>query len=244
MGGDFEPFAVQDRENPNVFAASPDGKYIVMGESLLNGDGQRIGPLPLTNVASTQAWTPAGLVYIDQVGKFWLWNVESPQALPLPRFDNVNTDGWTISEKGDCSYVGRLQATGAVKSVFQHCGDQVVSLSPGWAAGPRLALTASGKVYDTASGSLVQRLDLPTGLTELSDSVHLQYGGWWRGSSSNDVPPLVFLSFTIDLTRIYDDVDLDHRYASVIIGCQVTTGDCGQQFRSEVDNPEVPVVWR
>jgi hypothetical protein len=156
----------------------------------------------------------------------------------------VNTDGWTISDMDGCSRVGRLLASGTLETVFEHCGENIVTLSPGWAPGPRLALADNGEVYDTASGALVQTLDLPHDMLALSDSIHLEYGGWWRGSASNDVAPKVFFSFTVDLTNIYNDVNLEHRYESVIIGCRVTTGECGQQFRSRADAPNVPFVWR
>ncbi|HEX5016440.1 MAG TPA: hypothetical protein VFX15_02505 [Actinomycetes bacterium] len=241
-GSTFQPFADQDLSNPDVFAASRDGKYIAMGDSLLNERGQRVGSLP-PNIASTEAWTPVGLVYSDVRGMMWLWDPQSNDETPLPDLDDVNTDGWTITSTGNCSEVGRLRPSGTVETAFEHCGQPIVTLSPGWAPGARLALTADGEVYDTESGELVQSLDLPDGVTALGEAIELEYGGWWRGNVQNDVAPKAFFSFTVDLRRATDNTP-SHRYEAIIVGCHVTTGDCGRLLSRPADSPGVPFVWR
>jgi hypothetical protein len=242
MGGDFEPFPYQDTSNPKVFAADPGGGYIAMGASLLDQDGELVGDLP-DNVADTQAWTPVGLVYSDAAGGAWLWR---PRFAPLELASSydVNPEGWGIEQRDGCSTVVRLLGSGIVERVFKHCGEYpIVTLSPGWTAGPRLALTASGEVFDTASGELVQQLDLPEGLVEMSDKISLEYGGWWRGNVPNELAPKAFVSFTIDLGRA-TNADSPDRYRAFILGCKVTTGECGRFLTRYADSASVPFVWR
>lgn len=245
LGGEFEPLPYQDPSNPDVFAASLDGRYIAMGRSLLNGDGERIGSLP-ADVASTQAWTPAGLVYSDAAGGAWLWN-PGQQPTALPSTYNVHADGWGIVREDSCWSVYRLRRgqTSATEE-FRHCGAYpVVSLSPAWFAGPRLVLTADGRVLETAGGREVQRLDFPPFLMQLREQLHIEYGGWWRGNVAEPrrAPPKVYVSFTVDL-RQAGTMDAPARYRAFILECKVATGECGRLRTSYSDTPGVPFVWR
>ena len=247
MGGDFEPFPYQDTSNPRVFAAAPSGDYIAMGRSLLDGEGNRIGDLP-NSVDDTQAWTPVGLVYTDAAGGAWLWN---PDAEPerLDSTYNVNVQGWGIVNEGDCSVLYHLQREGAAEKVFEDCGKfPLVTMSPDWAAGPKLVVAANGDVIDTRSGELVRQLDLPQGLWELRDDLNVQWGGWYRGNSSNSELPQVYLSYTVNIEQARG-AEPDAPYRFFILGCRVSTGDCGRTLpmfspTGYSDAAVIPFVYR
>lgn len=247
MGGDFQPFPYQDTSNPRVFAAAPNGDYIAMGRSLLDGDGNRVRDLP-NNVDDTQAWTPVGLVYADASGGAWLWN-PGDEPKRLDDTYNVNVEGWGIVEEGNCSVLYHLRGAPEAEKVFEDCGQfPLVTMSPDWAAGPKLVVAANGTVIDTRSGELVQELDLPEGFWELRDDLNVQWGGWYRGNSSNNVLPQVYLSYTVDIEQAVG-IDPINPYRYFVVGCQLSTGECGRSIRTVEprdysDSPVIEFVYR
>lgn len=244
MGGDFRPFPNQDPSNPDAFAASPDGQYINMGASLLDESGQRIGSVP-ENLFKTQAWTPAGYVYQDQQGSAWLWN---PGSAPerLDSTYNLQPDGRGIVQDGECSKVYELTAVGAVNLIATHCADNaLISLSPIWIPGPKLALADDGRIYDLESGEQVQELQLPDGLLGLSEEMNVRYGAWWRGipDSQARVPPKTFYSFVVPADKVVGSSS-EHPFMGFILGCTTDDGECGLLLQTPLSSPSIPFVWR
>jgi len=176
-GGEVRDLPIRTRTADGGLEAlvSPDGRYLAAGHDVLDlADLARVDHLPRA-AAYLLWWTPAGILYAADDGRYFLWSAEHGPR-PLGAFPGSFKNGTDIGIK-HCSVV-KLTRAGRT-TPLSTCIHGVRSVSPSG----RWALTRDLHLVEVASGR--SRALTPAPLDPLPGAYEKV---WWDGESSLVLP--------------------------------------------------------